>query len=235
MGQITPQLFLDKVRELAIARIGEMHAIAFAQHPDFSGQVGPVGGIGTVFISKTCEGIDILEAVEIGALANNLVHHLRLIVGVGSRENWQAHPVDRGILAFDGFHQTIHATGIFGFPLSTANCDKFLAGRAFQGHAIIFADHDNADIHRLAGRCLIEFTHFSFEIAAHHTINTARLFLDVEARVIAKVFEEPVQKSTGKTVTNDSQLVDVALGKRRQETSAGVFVRGKTRPHKNNA
>ena len=165
--QIVAQFLFDEVREFAISGAREMHAVPLAQHADFTCEIGAIGRIRASVVGKARKRIDELETVEIGALAHDLVHHLRLLVGFVAREIRQANPVDRGILALQGFHHPVDAAGIFRPPFRGPDRDQFFACCALQRHPVVLAQHDDGDVQRLFRDALFEVFHLGLEVCAH--------------------------------------------------------------------
>ena len=165
------------MRELTVASFSEVHAVAFAQHPDFTGEVWPVCRIPARLVRKRCIDVDEFEAVEVGPFAHDFVHDLRVLVGFGAREVWQTHPINGGVLVFDSFHHTVDAARIFRSPIGTADSD-LAAGRTFERDPVVFSHHDYGNGHRFLSDGLFEVMHLALDVSAHDALNFARFFLD---------------------------------------------------------
>src|SRR5262249_36525232 len=92
-------LALDIVRELARARLGEVHAVGAAQLADLAFEVGALGDELAALVGEAIPHIDIDDAVLVGARAIDLVEEGRIGARTRAADRRQADPEHRDALA----------------------------------------------------------------------------------------------------------------------------------------
>ena len=184
-----------------------------AQQPALAGQVRSVGGVVAGLVGELGLDVDELDAVQVGLLAHDVVHHLRVIVGIAAAQDGQADPVERNALALEGLDQAIDAAAVLLAPFVRFDGDAAAGGRDADGDAVAVADHDHADMHGLAAGRLLD-AQLVLEVVAGEAAERAMPALQLQARVAGQRFVQARQQALGERIAIGLQLVDVAGGER---------------------
>ena len=141
------------MRELAVAGIGEEHAVVLAQQPLLAGDVGPIGRVVAASSAKWACDVDELGAVEIRLLADDVVHGLGGLVLLRAAHDGLADPVDGDAAPLQRLDEAVDPPPVFVAPVVRAPARE-IARRGADMVAVGDADHDDADVEGLAAGLL---------------------------------------------------------------------------------
>ena len=179
---------------------------------------GPVRRVVARLVGEMGLDVDELGAVEIGLLAGDFVHRLRRFVHLVPAHDGLSHPIHRDAALLQRLDEAIDASSILVAPLLRAP-QRAISRRGANMIAVGEADHDDADVERLATGALLGL-HLVFEFSAGQAEQRAMLARHLHTAVAGKGLDEAVEQPFGKAVAIGLQLVDIAFRERRDVADA---------------